>query len=68
MTHACIILHVLQQGWTALQRLCLYNKSRYPKAKYEPVEEVTRTEVAKLLIDYGTDLWILDKVCLYSNH
>jgi hypothetical protein len=40
--------------------VCLYNQQRYPKAKYKPSEG--RTEVAKLLIDHGTDIKKVDKV------
>lgn len=49
-----------QQGWTALQRVCLYNLTRYPSAKYEVSER--RGEIAKLLIDHGTDIKKIDSV------
>ena len=49
-----------QQGWTALQRLCLYNLTRYPSAKYKVSER--RGEIAKILIDHGTDIRKIDSV------
>ena len=64
--HPCALFNQhKQQGWTALQRVCLYNQNRYPKAKYKPSE--TRGEIAKLLIDHGTDIKKVDKVSYNKN-
>ena len=42
--------------------MCLYNQERYPDAKHKPSER--RGEIAKLLIDHGTDIKKVDKVSL----